>query len=315
MGDNPLARWLQEQEASGDERAGAGPEPHEPVTPGAGASPAAGPADLWDLPAPDEPRRRPRRRLLLLALVPWVVVLGLAGIVAAGDGTGDRAAVPASPAPGAGPSLTGGPAPSSGAAPGVAGTAPEATPAPARATGVEADDALLSRTAALEVRAALSAPAADGSVRYVEEAVGGPVRRVGDAAVVAVRALVREGDATGWRGAGTSRWAVALSTGPDPALLAGPWPLPAPSAPDATSGAGPSPAPQLRDRPDRVEAVTAALLTAGYGAPGDVRVRMDPAMPEVLRVEAVAVAPGAATPAPQHVWLTDDDPPQPLDAD
>lgn len=325
MADNPLARWLQEQEAAGDEVVGAGPEAPEAAAPGRDA----GPADLWDLPAPDGPLRRPRRRLLLLALVPWVVVLGLAGAVVAAGGSPPPAG---EAAPSAAPTIGADATPTSGAGLGATGLgavdapaedtapadaaapAPEPAPTPARASSAEADDALLGRTAALEVRAALATPTADGTLRYVEDAVGGPVRRVGDAAVVAVRALVREGDAHGWRGARTSRWAVALSTGPDAALLAGPWPLAASTGAAAAPGAGPSPAPEPSEVPERVEAATAALVTAGYGAPTDVRVRADPAVPGVLRVEAVAVAPGATTPAPHHVWLTDDDPPEPLDA-
>lgn len=328
MADNPLAQWLAEQEqrvpashagppradgaATGDDATSpTGPTAPPPVTGGA-------PAGWWDVPADGEaPARRPRRRLLIAALLPWLLVAGLAVAVAGrGAPVGDEEPeVPAGGAGDEGPEMSAGRVGSDGTvaeeavragrAPGDGPAAPALTDsASGGVVPASADPAVqtAAAVAVLEFRAAAGrAPSDDAPARFVEDAVATDVERIGDGVVVTLRALVLEGDREGWRSAGTSDWAVALRAGPGgPTLSAGPWPLPEPSTP---------PVPPADAEPGLAAPVAQALEDAGFREAQDVRVVRDPALPGVLVAQATAVGPAGGPPGAHVVWLRDAAPP------
>lgn len=319
-GQRPLPR----DRADGDGGAAAASDGR----PDDGGAAGTGASQRWDgwhgVEMDDGPRRRgPSRRLLIAALLPWVVAGGLALAVAAERGEPDAAGGPDQVADGdaaTGPAATG-PAVTNGSRrPGAAdGEGPPGVADGTGASGVGADgegvrrvgpgpappgaaDRALVDLAVLEFRAAFGPvpsadPAAQPAARFVDDAVATGIQRVGDGAVVTVRALVLEGDAEGWRSAGASSWAIALRSGPGgPALAAGPWPVPAaaapPSADDGTDPALAAPA-------------SRALERAGYRRLQDVQVVRDPALPGVAVTRATALAPGEAQPRDHVVWVDD----------
>lgn len=200
--------------------------------------PAGSSAPLW---AGDERPVRRSRRLMVLAAIPWVLVLLLAVPTLRRALADDGAA--ARPAP-AQTSTTGSPAP---AVPAV----------PAGQVGAPADGlepaAVASGLAELAVRARWSTAAVPvPGARYVEQARAIAQRPQGtETVVVRVAALVLTAGAGGWEPPTEQLLDVAVSTDP-PRLLGGPWPV---------TGAPPV---VERDAPERVEDVTGALVAAGY---------------------------------------------------
>lgn len=291
MADNPLAAWLLQQ----------GPSPHGPgedapaaATPSGNAltaAPAPGSSGEQDPPPWDlgpEPATPFPRRLLLLAALPWMVVVVLAvALWLPMPGT--------SAPPGDGSDASTGPV--------ATGHGGERSPASATTEAAAIDDnAMLLQVAALMVRAELHGPAEAGGdapaeVRYADQAVGIGIERLGDVAVVTVTALVLEGDDRGWDRSRTARYAIALRSGPsgvDP--LGGPWALPTPDAP---------PEPEPVDDESSPDRVLAALEAAGYRQISDLRLSRPAGLDGVLVAAARAVAPGEDAPDAQQVWIRD----------
>jgi hypothetical protein len=267
MADSPLAVWLKQQDQTTD--------PEQP------------PGDLplnWGLEEPSN-RPRPRRFLLVLAVVPWVIALALGAAL-----LGSEARAPA-------------PADAGESAPARTPAEPAAAEPPSR-TPVAEDDGGLAETGALVVRAALSG--SQGSSRYVDAAIPTAVEAVGAASVVSVLALVLEGGDRGWERAALERYAVALEPGAaGPLVRAGPWALPPPPPPS------PSP-PALAPSPDAVDTdpalsgqVAVALETAGYRDVTVKEVTRDRALPGVLLARVTAVPPGHDTPGELTALLAD----------
>lgn len=211
---------------------------------GAEVPSAGGSSRLW---ANDERPRGRSRRLLLLAGIPWLLVLLLLVPIVrdASEGT-ERADARAGPAASATPSLE--PADAVGAAvPGAAGGSdPTATQDQAEgATAAAAAAELAVRTG--WTTASVPAPGA----RYVEDARTVSVRPAGTTLVVRVAALVLTGDDDGWLPP-TTRLLDVVIAGSPPAVIGGPWPVATP------------PPPPAREAPERVEEVAQALAAAGF---------------------------------------------------
>lgn len=282
MADNPLAAWLQEQEHGRDEAPGQSGDPLGGPTGAAGAWPLDDPA----------PRPRSRKRLLLLATLPWLVLLPVA-LLALGDSGSDtgREGIAA-----------GARSASASPDPGAAGaTAPAAVVPPplieSTTTTPPAGDATLAAAAALEVRAALSGQ--PGSTRYADGAVTTAINRHQGLVIATVLALVVDGSGEGWT-AHTGRYAVALrdeTTGPE--VVGRPWALP-------SAGDG-QPAPPVPE-PELVPAARSALERAGYGELTALVAGRTPDLPGVVLAQVSAVGPGDQGPADHVVWLDDTNP-------
>lgn len=308
MADNPLAAWLLQQDrppgASAEEGRAAAPGPTAATGPAAatavaGAPPAGAPdgqsPSVWDL--EPGPATRSPRRLILMAVIPWIVVVVLVATLW-------RPAAGTSAPPSGEPAAARGPA---AADPGAADDAEEIAE-PSRATSATAtatagEDAMLRHIAALTVKAELhGAVEADGEagpdmrVRYADEAVGTDIERLGDVAVVTVIALVLEGGERGWDRSLTTRHAVALRSVPSGVEpLGAPWALP-------PSGTPPEHEPVPDESPDRV---LTALEAAGYRQISDLRLSRPAGVGGVLVAAARAVGPGEDAPTEQQVWIRD----------
>jgi len=292
LADNPLAVWLRQQEQqlagpprgswAADDPGSAARDSTEPIGPVNGA-PAGSLPKTWDVgPDEDDRPRRPRPRLVLLAVIPWVLAVLLAvGLLSGADPRATTAPVgPASPA-----------APSS----------PQPDPTPSVAAEAAGAEAAVGQVAALAVRSALSGPAADAAprARFVEDAVATGVQRVGDLYFVTVSALVLEGGPGGWDSARVRRYAVPVRVDlGGPAATGPPWPVADP--PPAPPG---SPSPEID--PGVVEGVRAALTRAGYTDVRGLSVTRDPLYPGLLVAHVDATGPGEAGAGAWDVWLRD----------
>ncbi|HEY8338961.1 MAG TPA: hypothetical protein VIK95_03770 [Egibacteraceae bacterium] len=270
MRDDPLAAWLRDADEGAADGDGV-----------LGGVATAGAGDLFE-PGDGAPPRDRSPRLLLLAVLPWAVVVVLAAALVV------RVRVEASPSA-APPAPT--PAP-----------AVDTSPSPAAAEGAARAAAVLA------VRAAVTDDDPEATARYVDLAVPEAVEQVGDVALVTVAAVVLEGDGARWQRARPARFAVPVAvTGATATPLAQPWPLPA-AAPEVVPPAwAPAAAPTA-------DSAAAALAAAGYRDVRDVRVSRSPEVSGAVLVEAAAVAPGEERPRTHAVWLRDGTPPTVLGA-
>lgn len=322
MPDSPLAAWLQAQDpgrepgGAGTAAALSGPEqddeggmggPRDPLGPlDLGATPGTR-QDLWDLSEPPPSGRM--RRLLVVAALPLMAVLLVAGALAANhagtdESTGRPTEVAVVPSAGG----TGEEVPDASVSSAAMSTAPDAPTQPEAAPvapGETMQDALLA-VAELHVRAALSGPPEPGTgteparARYADTAVATAVTRVDDVAIVTVIALLLEGGPQGWDTARPVRYALALREG-----VGGPQPLGAPWAVNLPEGSPPSASP-IDPEPALVASVGAALEAAGYSGLQGLAVARSEAPHGVLLARVRGLAPGARDPADHEVWLTDD---------
>lgn len=290
LGDNPLAVWLRQQEhptegpppgSWADARTPPGTDATQPLG-GLGAEDEAVAANGWNLgPEEDVGPRRARPRLLMLAVIPWVLAVFLA--VGFFSGSDEQRATPPAPALSAPTSPPPAPTP-----PAVVDQPPPPT------------DAGLREVAALTVRSALSGPvAATQRAAFVEDAVATGVEAVGDGAVVTVSALILEGGPDGWDAARVRRYAVPVRIGAGgPEAAGAPWPV---ADPPPRPGTAPTP----ETDPAVVEAVSAGLTRAGYRDLRGVAVTRDPALAGVLLAHVEGTGPGAAGAGVWDVWLRD----------
>lgn len=290
MTDNPLADWLRARQAA----LGAAEESERVEdaaatvdAPPAGWSdgPSGGaPAGVrWDRP-PREEDHRPtrRRRLLLIAALPWTVaaVLGGVGLV---TGQVDPVEVAAGDQEADGRPILGG-----------------AGPSPELAATV---DPALGAAAAVAVRLAVttSGDAADGQERrYVDLAVPESVSWAGDLALVTIRAVVLEGPPDRWRSARPARFAVPVGLiDGDAVALDEPWALPVPERPEPDHSGWTS---AVTDP----EPVADAAAHAGYADVEVVEVDAHPDHPALLRARIRARAPDEQQLRTHQLWLQTD---------
>jgi len=298
VGGDPLAGWLrggaEHELLQGATARSAHADREETV-----GQPAPG-TDPWDSGGP-----APRRRLSVLAAVPWAAaaVLGALVVTATPGLPGDlpSATLPRAPNGDTGERAT--TAPDGAPSPGMADAAPGAG-AEAGGAGFEgggdgaARDAVVLRVGELAVRGAL----AGGEVgqRYADHAVATGVEWAGELAVVRVAALVLEGDDQRWQHARVGWWAAPVRAGPAGPVPAGaPWPLSPPPG---------GPAPVADHDPAVAAAVVAALEQAGHTQVIGARVGRDPALPGLLSVTATTRGPDGTT-APRELWLAEGPPP------
>lgn len=342
MTENPWAAWLREQEGA------------QVLPGGAEAAPAVdaaveerphgefrgGPFG-WDLAARPE---RPRRHLLVAAVVLWVLLL-LAGLAvltrpfAGSSGATSPAEMPAlateaRPAPAQGAGLPAEAPPAADVPPPAAEGAPlaaaEGTPPPAE--GALADSAA-------EVSAGAEGVPADSADEVPVAADGaggrGETEAAGEAGALLVRAAL---GAPAGSGGAASYVDAAVVTGVEPAgeaqvvsvlalVLSGDgegWDRASVQrhavavVRDADGSyravAGPwalaapaeaAPAGTPETDPERIALATQALERAGYRDVTGLSLLRDPAHPGVLQARTTAVAPGAATAAAWTLWLRD----------
>lgn len=324
--DDELARWMD----GADDDGGRGDPTDGSGDPG-GRVAADGPAVLATLRADwaqeDEARadgsrqrRRRLRRLLLLAGVPWVVVVlaAVAGRNAVGteaaqgaatqadhteappapDPGPSRAAAP--PAPSRSPSAVTGPLPRDASTSAPANAAAERNPSTDGATTRPASAAPTAAAAAVvAVRSSIDAP--EGRRRHVDLAVPEVVELLGDVAVVRVAAVVLEGPVDGrLETAAPLRFAVPLRVHDGVAeVLAAPWTLPFPVVTGSSSAFE-------HTAPDDPERVRAALEAAGYAVDAVRTTGEDAALAGVIAVGFSGVAPGEGAARDHVVWLRHD---------
>ncbi len=281
MDHNPLAGWL-----DGGEGAAPSLPPREQKQP---ESPELQPESPGLRGRDARGLRRPRRlRLLLLAAVPWVLVLALVARSPSARTQPDvGAATPAHhPAN-----------PSQSPRTPVAAQTPDPTPA-TRAVPPVPTAASEGAQAALAVRNALTLPAGEhGAASYVDFAIPEAWERVGPHTVVTVRAVVLHGDAEGWRSTRVSRYAVPLLDAEEGPTVAGaPWPV---AVDDVRRRALP-----WTDADADHGAVVAALKEAGFSEISAVLLDERGGVPGLLRARFSAA--GATEPSRRRhvVWLS-----------
>jgi hypothetical protein len=252
MADDDLRSWLEQARQTGE------------------AEEAEG--GWWD---GEERGGRRRWTLWVLAVLPWLVVAGLA---LAGS------ARPAEPVTAPRPVL-------------------EEIPDPVAAPPEPPGDEGIAAAAALAVQTAVSGTdEATGRQRYVDLAVASATEWTGDVALVRVAAVVLEGVQGQWDAPRVAAYAVPIRLGAaGPFPVAPPWPLPDVPATAATPEAF---APD--DDPGLAEAVGAALRSAGYAGVEVAEVARDPALPGILQARIAATAPGEASARNHTVWLRED---------
>ncbi len=290
----------------------------------------------------DEPSMpRSRVRLVLVAGLPWLVVVAL---LAARLGGGTQAATPASPIP----SATAMPLPTPTAiatAPPVAPTAPvmpadvaaAATPTfPPDAAEQQARTLLATAAAVTAVRTGVSTDAGAGRHRFVDHTAVESLTWRGDVAIARVLAVVLEGHDAQLTDTALRHYAVALRLRPTPVTASGP-----PDGSDSTespvttagAGAGGVDAGSAATRwsvevlagpwavggepvtvgqagftyatPADAGEIVAALEVAGWAQVVVRSVGQDQAIPGVVAVVLDGVAPGDTLVAPATVWLGD----------
>lgn len=287
MTDNPLAEWLRARERDHRQETPDGTDgsPSEEAREGAFATGARPPGPIEPPPAPwddlpaEEPAR-PRRRWMLftVALVPWVTT----GVLVASLGTGDG-----------------------GVPPRGADTAAEERGAPGETHTASAVPSAQAAAAVLAVRtAAVASPVTDSGEevplprRYIDLAVAEGVTPLGGTTVVTVAATVLEGTAEEWRRARPARFGVAVRDTGDGAVAVGdPWPLPSPA---------PAEEPSWEEVESDTEPFEAALVAAGYDRLHGVELFRSETVPEVVRVDCRAVAPGDEAERRHAVWVADE---------
>ncbi|MBA2319369.1 MAG: hypothetical protein H0V93_16555 [Euzebyales bacterium] len=231
---------------------------------------------------------RSRRRLWMLAAVPWVLI-GV-GVLVARTMTGGAEQVepPAVAATGAPePTAEFGREPSSAAA--VEGAVADGELA-------AASDPQVAAAATIAVRTAVTR-GPDDAPRYVDHAVVEAVEQLPGVTVATVRAVVLDADGDAWGAPQVRRYGVAVVHGSQGARAAGrPWPLSAPPpAADVQDGAAVEDGAVLK-------AVASALAAAGYADVEVASVHRDPAL-DVLRARVAASATDQGESAPFDVWL------------
>jgi hypothetical protein len=262
---HPLAAWFAATQGDGGEGS---------------ARPAAPPVAGDDTPAS---RPAVSRRLILAAVVPWLIVgaLGAAVVGRTPPSTAPRApvAVSAAPLPSPGPAATDGPGPA----------AVDGAPA---ADTVTAADPRLAAAAVLTVRMALP------DDQYLDTAVAEQVQEVAGAAVVTVAAVVLDRRQEQWVGPRPVRFAVPFSVGQsEPVALSAPWVVPGTEPSRAQPPASPVADDHLVDR------ARATLRAAGYRNLADLQLRRHPALPDILAVHVSAAAPGERSTRDHEIWL------------
>lgn len=293
MTDNPLADWLRARQAAlggaeEAERTEDAASTGDAVGPGwsdgpAGTEAPGGPgAVCWDRPPrEDGPRTPRRRRLLLIAAVPWTVAALLGG-VALVSGEIDPVEVAAGDQDANGPRASG-----------TAGQPP-------RLTGPV--DPALGSAAAVAVRLAVTTagdPPEGQDRRYVDLAVPESVSWAGDLALVTIRAVVMEGPPDRWRSARPARFAVPVGLiDGDAVVLDEPWALPVPEHP-ATDPGWTAAVTDLQPLAD-------AAAAAGYADVEVMEVDAHPDRPALLRARIRARAPAEHHPRTHQLWLQAD---------
>lgn len=290
MTDNPLADWLRARQAAlggAEETARA----EDAATTGDAGSPgwSDGPASAeapggpdavcWDRPPREGGSHTPRRRrLLVIAALPWTVaaLLGGVALVTGGIEPGEVAADDQDAADPPAPGAEGQPSPHAGPV-----------------------DTTLGAAAAVAVRLAVTtagdAPA-EQERRYVDLAVAESVSWIGDLALVTIRAVVMEGPPDRWRSARPARFAVPLRLiDGDAVVLDEPWALPVPEHPVTDPGWT-----AAATDPDPVADAAAA---AGYADAEVMAVDAHPDRPALLRARIRARAPAEHLPRTHQLWL------------
>lgn len=301
MDEDPLAGWLAEDDTGPDSAGQIGP-------------------------AERVPQGRSRlRRMLLFAAAPWVIValLALGARVLASDepaasptgptepdsagSVGSSAGLSATVAPGEPlpqPSAPAGPSPE-----------PERAPSPDRSEGAGVPTAPVgardsfpasaeAAAATLAVRAARTTTArtAEGPLTYVDHAVAESAVTLADGTrLVAVLAVVLDGDGRRWRATRTVRYAVPLRPSADGPVLAGAvYALPfVEPVGRAESGRWVA----LAD-PGKRRSAAAVLRAAGYRIDSGLRLHRRPDTP-LLRARFRGVGPNEVHASAQGVWLRD----------
>lgn len=282
MAEDSLRSWLDEARPEADRLNEAVPS-HPP---------------WWDDDASDRSKGSHRWQLLLaFAVLPWLVVAGLAW---------ERAPVN-QPVPAPVP-------PSPRETAGVDAMAPppaRSVPLAEQPTALVSLDPALGAAAALTVQDVLTgSDEATGRRRYVDLALPESVIWVGDVAIVQVAAVVLEGAPGRWDAPRHARYAVPLRAGSTGHRVLGPpWALA--DAPDIA----PEPANFVPFHDQVVaEAVGRTLTEAGYSDAHVSQLGRDPSIPGVLQAEITAIAPGEASAREHALWLRDDEMPTLLGA-
>jgi hypothetical protein len=275
--------------------------------------------DLQEIPSgwPNNPERQfswvedrgkgtPRRRtwrLLALAVVPWLAVIGLVTTgwvarhhVATMTPSPDESAIPLRAVVADQPQQIG-----------HAAVTDRVEP-----SSIHEPDPALGTTAAVAVQQALTGTdQASARSRYVNLALPEAATWVGDVAIVNVAAVVLEGANGHWDQPRAARYAVPLRVHEGAARILGmPWALPDP--PQTTPGdTAFAPVEDLA----LSETTGRALSAVGYRDVHVHRLARDPALPGVLNVEVTAISPGEKQPRSQEIWLSDQPSPTVLGAD
>ncbi|MEX2620911.1 MAG: hypothetical protein WD250_11910 [Egibacteraceae bacterium] len=293
MTDNPLADWLRARQAAlggaeDAERADDATATVDAVTPrwpdaAAGAEAPGGPGTVrWDRPPREGGSHTPRRRrLLLIAALPWTVAVLLGGLALVTGGS-DPDEVAAADQDATGPP-----------APGAAGQPPQ----PAGPV-----DLALGAAAVVAVRLAVTTagdPPDGQERRYVDLAVPESVSWAGDLALVTIRAVVMEGPSDRWRSVRPARFAVPVGLiDGDAVVLDEPWALPVAEHPATDPGwtaADTDPGP-----------LAGAAAAAGYADVEVLEVDAHPDRPALLRARIRARAPAEHHPRTHQLWLRAD---------
>jgi hypothetical protein len=271
MADDTLKSWLQGDLKRTDQLQEPGDAPHA----------------WWGSQDWDDHRRRRRKAVWAVAVLPWLLVAGL---------TLGRGRAPA-PAPPSSPAGT----PASATA--TPGRPPTPHTAPDQPLPEHSLDPALGAIAALAVQDALTyTDKATGRQRYVDLALPEAATWTGNVAIVKVAAVVLEGAQGRWEQSRSALYAIPIGAGQGAFTVLGPpWALPDPPQTTPVAAA----LVPLQDH-RRAETTAHALAAAGYQ---DVTIRSlahDPAIAGVFQAEVHAIAPGETSSRSHIVWLHDD---------
>jgi hypothetical protein len=235
-----------------------------------GDTPAAPPPDE---PAPETSRGARPTRLLIVAAVPWVIVVAVGWAALSKTPPAHPTAPVVADATSAPPVAT------------------NDSPAPVATAGHELDHQLAA-AAVLTVR--LAAP----DDQYVDTAVAEQAHSVAGATVVTVATAVLDRAGGQWTGPRHVRFAVAFAADQaEPVALSAPWVLP------STGPARAEPPAKPVDDDALADAAVGALGAAGYREIAAPQLRRHPALPDILAAHVSARAPGERTVRDHEIWL------------